>query len=373
MHSLQQKSNAGIIRAMNPPSTGHNSSATHHKSRINQDTDNMAIGADKTPQQRPENSRVTPQHSGIKLNTHGIETEIRQDYLHENLVIIAPNRGKRPYDTKDSGHVLIETASSPRLDRNVDVCQLNDSQGNWLVKVVENKFPSLSPDNPQAYGKQEIVIDTPLAGTPFSKLSEAQIANVLHTYQDRITSLKAQNGIEYVLVFRNDGFEAGASLAHAHSQIFALPMVPSKFKRESENVEAYFKQNNRDPYEDIIGYEKRTKSRIVYENDHMIVFCPYASQWPFEVWMLPKRAVTTLEELTQPEIATLSGSLKRYLSKLNRHKISFNLYLENGVSEHHRFCLKVCGRSNTWGGFEVASGIVINTVPPESAAIWYRG
>lgn len=358
---------------MNPPSSAQSSSSSHQKSRIGQDTDNIAVGSGGSSSIHPQSSKVAPQHKGIKLNTHGIETEIRQDYLHENLVIIAPNRGKRPYDTKDSGHVLIETASSPRLDRNVDVCQLNDPSGDWLVKVVENKFPSLSPDNPQAYGKQEIVIDTPLAATPFSKLSEAQIINVLHTYQARITNLKAQNGIEYVLVFRNDGFEAGASLAHAHSQIFALPMVPSKFKRESENVEAYFKQNNRDPYEDIIAYEKRTKSRIVYENDHMMVFCPYASQWPFEIWMMPKRAVTTLEDMSQSEISTIASSLKKYLSRLTRHKISFNLYLENGASEHHRFCLKVCGRSNTWGGFEVASGIVINTVPPESAAIWYKG
>ncbi len=319
-----------------------------------------------------QGSHITPQHRGINLNTHGIETEIRRDYLHENLVIIAPNRGKRPYDTKDSGDVLIETAQSPRLDRNVDVCQMNDNNGNWVVKVVENKFPSLSPDNPKAYGKQEIVIDTPLASTPFSKLDEKQIINVLHIYQKRTEDLLSQNGIEYVLVFRNDGYEAGASLGHAHSQIFALPLVPQKFKRESEIVEAYFLENKRDPYDDILAYEKRTKSRILFENDHFLVFCPYASQWPFEIWMLPKRAVTTLNDLTQAEITTLAGSLKRYLKKLTRHKISFNLYLENGVSPHHRFCLKVCGRSNTWGGFEVASGIVINTVPPESAAIWYR-
>jgi UDPglucose--hexose-1-phosphate uridylyltransferase len=358
---------------MKPPLSGSSPIGSGQKSRISQDTDNIAVDSSGLKPGSARASKAAPQHKGIKLNTHGIETEIRQDYLHENLVIIAPNRGNRPYDAKDSGHVLIETASSPRLDRNVDVCQLNDPSGDWLVKVVENKFPSLSPDNPQAYGKQEIVIDTPLAGTPFGKLDEDQIKNVLHTYQARTSDLMAQNGIEYVLIFKNDGFEAGASLAHAHSQIFALPMVPGRFKRESENVEAYFKENNRDPYEDIIGYEKRTKSRIVFEDDNMVVFCPYASQWPFEVWMLPKRAVTSLESLSQPEISTLARSLKKYLSKLTRHKISFNLYLENGASEHHRFCLKVCGRSNTWGGFEVASGIVINTVPPESAAIWYKG
>lgn len=322
---------------------------------------------------KPHISHIAPQHRGIKLNTHGLETEIRRDYLHENLVIIAPGRGKRPYDTKTSGHTLIETAQSPRLDRNVDVCQLNDTHGNWLVKVVENKFPSLSPNNPKAFGKQEIVIDTPLAGTPFSKLSESQIVNVFKTYQKRTADLLAQNGIEYVLVFRNDGYEAGASLAHAHSQIFALPMVPKKFARESEVVEAYFTENHRDPNEDIIAYEKRIKSRVIAENDHFLVFCPYASQWPFEFWMMPKRPITNLTELSAAELKAIAHTLKHNLQKLSKYSVSFNLYCENGVSPHQRFCIKVCGRSNIWGGFEVATGIVINTVPPESAALWYKG
>ncbi|MBA3678991.1 DUF4921 family protein [Candidatus Saccharibacteria bacterium] len=252
------------------------------------------------------------------------------------------------------------------------VCQLNDNHNNWLVKVVENKFPSLSPDNPKAYGKQEIVIDTPLASTPLSKLSEAQIVNVLNIYQKRTVDLLAQNGIEYVMVFRNDGYEAGASLAHAHSQIFALPMIPQKFKRESDVVEAYYKENHRDPYDDIIAYEKRTKSRVIAENDHILVFCPYASQWPFEFWMVPKRPITSIIDLSSTELNAIAQSLKRNLQKLTQHKISYNLYLENGVSPHHRFCLKVCGRSNIWGGFEVATGMSINTVPPESAAQWYK-
>jgi UDPglucose--hexose-1-phosphate uridylyltransferase len=320
----------------------------------------------------PQVTHIAPQHTGINLDTHGIETEMRRDYLYDNLVIIAPNRGKRPYDTRDSGHTLIETASSPRLDRNVEVCQLKDSDGDWLVEVVENKYPSLTSNNPQAYGKQEIVIDTPLASTPFSHLSIEQITNVLRVYQDRTKYLLDQNGIEYVLVFRNDGYEAGASLAHAHSQIFALPVVPQKFLHESELIDKYIKNNHRNPFDDIIEYEKRSKKRVVFEDDTFLVFCPYASQWPFELWILPKQQITSLVDLERKSLKSLAKCLKQYLRKLNQHKISFNIYFENGVSSNHRLCIKICGRSNIWGGFELATGIVINTVPPESAAKWYN-
>lgn len=315
---------------------------------------------------------ITPSHRGILLDTKNIETEMRRDYLHDNLVIIAPNRGSRPYDTKDFGHTLIETAQSPKLDKNPLVWQSLNRHGNWKVKVVENKYPSLTLDNPQAYGKQEVVIDTPKANTSFSSLSALEIEEVFKAYLERTKKLQAQNGIEYVLIFKNDGYESGASLAHAHSQIFALPVVPLRYQHEAELAEAYKKETNHNPYDDIIGFEKKSNSRIIFENNHWFVFCPFASQWPFEVWLLPKRHIRMSTELNQAELKCLPRLIKQYCSKLNRHKISFNMYLQNGVSKNHRFCIKICGRSNIWGGFEVSTGIIINTVPPESAAKWYK-
>ncbi len=317
-------------------------------------------------------ANITPSHRGIKLDTSGIETEMRRDYLHDNLVIIAPNRGKRPYDTKDFGHTLIETAKSPRLDENTFVSELKNKNGNWIVKVVENKFPSLTLNNPRAYGKQEVVIDTPRSNVSFGALSPHQIREVLEVYIQRTKSLLHQNGIKYVLVFKNDGYEAGASLAHAHSQIFAMPIIPQKYQHESDLVEEYFKETNKNPFDDIIDFEKNQHSRVVSENKQWFVFCPYASQWPFELWFLPKRHFVNSIELDSSELESLSELLKKYLSKLHSNGISFNMYLQNGVSDNHRFGIKVCGRSNIWGGLEVSTGIVINTVPPESATKWYK-
>lgn len=357
-------------------STPNNSKSIPNHSNLKPHLDTGSGNHNSTRAMKGDNnsihSQITPAHRGIKLNVEGIETEMRRDYLHDTTVIIAPNRGNRPYDTKDTGHRLVETASSPRLDSNLEVWQLKNKHGGWQVKVVENKYPSLTPNNPQAFGKQEIVIDTPLANTPFASMSEEQITTLFEVYQKRTNDLLQQNGIEYVLVFRNDGYNAGASLAHAHSQIFALPLVPQKFIRESDLVEAYKRENNRNPYDDIIAYETKSKSRIIAQDEYWLIFCPYASQWPFEFWILPKRQFSLSVDINSNELRSMAKHLKRFLKKLSRHNINHNMYLENGISKHHRFCLKVCGRSNTWGGFEVATGIVINTVPPESAAEWYK-
>lgn len=307
----------------------------------------------------------------IILDIEGVATEIRRDYLFDEYVIISPGRGKRPYDTHKNRHPLIETADSPRLDLEKEVLSLKKGH-DWLVKVVENRFSALTLKNPRAHGKQELVIDTPMANISFSRLSVTQIERVLKVYQNRITSLMATEGIAYVLVFRNDGFEAGASLAHAHSQIYALPVIPKRYIEHSKQIEDYFIDKKKEPIEDIIRFEKTQKVRVVAEDENFLVICPYASQYPFEAWVIPKKHVTTFNELNATQIKSCAEHLKSLTSKLTNAQISYNFFIENGTSPHYRCIVKLYGRSNIWGGFEVATGMVINTVPPESAAKWYK-
>lgn len=307
----------------------------------------------------------------IMLEVGGIKTEIRRDYIFDEYVIISPGRGKRPYDTKKNRHPLVETAESPRLDKEKEVYSYKEG-AEWLVKVVENKFPAFTLDNPRAHGKQEIVVDTPLANKSFSDLSIKQIERVLKVYRLRTKELLSKNDIAYVLVFKNDGFEAGASLAHAHSQIFALPIVPKKFTNHSKQIEDYYIDKKKEPIEDIISFEKRQKVRIIAEDEHFIAICPYASQYPFEAWLIPKRHIIDFSEANNEQIKSCSSILKRLTKKLTDAQISYNFFIENGVSTHHRCLVKIYGRSNIWGGFEAATGMVINTVPPESATAWYK-
>ncbi len=307
----------------------------------------------------------------VILDVEGVETEIRRDYIFDEYVIISPGRGKRPYDTHKNRHPLIETADSPRLDKEKEVSSIK-SGGDWLVKVVKNHFPALTMENPKAHGRQEIVIDTPRANTPFAMLSVTQIERVLKVYQMRTTELLRQKGIAYVLVFRNDGFEAGASLAHAHSQIFALPIIPKRFVEHSKHIEEYFIDKKKEPIEDIIAFERDQKKRVIAEDEHFIVICPYASQYPFETWLIPKKHTINFNQLNGSQLESCAQQLKHLTQKLTGAQISYNFFIENGSSPHNRCIIKLYGRSSIWGGFEVATGMVINTVPPESAARWYR-
>lgn len=307
----------------------------------------------------------------IELDITGAETEIRRDYVFDEYVIISPGRGKRPYDTQKNRHPLVETASSPRLDDERKIYALTEDH-HWAVKVVENKYPALTMKNPKAHGEQELVIDTPMSNVSFSHLSKAQIERVLEVYQLRTKKLMAKNDIAYVLVFRNDGFEAGASLAHAHSQIFALPLVPKRFLEHSKLIEQYVVDKKKEPIEDIIKFERDQKTRVVTEDDHFMVICPYASQYPFEAWLIPKAHVLRFDELNGVQIESCAEHLKHLTGKLTNNQISYNFFIENGVSPNYRCIIKLYGRSSIWGGFEVATGMVINTVPPEAAAKWYR-
>lgn len=314
-------------------------------------------------------------HKRLKLNTEGMKTEVRRDYIHDYYVLIAPKRAGRPYDAAASDHPLVETSSSPRLDLQEEIYTLpNDRGDGWAVKVVANKFPALTIDNPDAYGAQEIVIDTPLRNTAFGELPVAQIEKVLLTYQARAQALHDMPHIRYVSIFRNDGYEAGASLAHAHSQIFALPFEPPRLREEARAVQQFVLENARDPYDDIIHFEKRENLRIIAENKDWLSFTPYAPQWQMEAWILPKLAKVHLSDLEGHEIASLAPLVKQITEKLNDKHINFNLSIEEGVVSHQRLAIKFKGRNvvSPWGGLEVSTGIIINTIPPEAAAEWYR-
>ena len=338
--------------------------AKHHQAR-----------AQFTEALSPSSNLAKPKaNQPLELQSDLEETEIRRDYIHDYYVFIAPKRRGRPYDTSQHDHPLIETADSPRLDLQPSTYEMTGTDGQWLVKVVANKYPALSIYNHQAYGIQEIVIDTPLTNTAFGEFSVEQIENVLLTYRQRSMSLKQKAHINYVSIFRNDGYEAGASLAHAHSQIIALPFIPPLISQESRTIEDFFTTKSRDPYDDIIKFEQESKVRIISECQTWICFSPYAPRWQMEAWIIPKRNVIHLEDVTEAEITSLAPHLKQLTARLTNHSINYNLAVEQGVSAHQRLAFKLRGRNvvSPQGGFELATDVIINVIPPEASARWYR-
>lgn len=323
----------------------------------------------------PQRAKITPQSAKKPFSfvNSSAEAEIRRDYIYDEYAIIAPKRHNRPFDFRGNDHPLIETASSPRLDDQELVDSLESPLGGWPVRVVVNKFPAISLTTPKSYGSQELVIDTPLSNMPSGRLSHESMQDVLRVYQQRLRALSKLEHIKYVQIFKNDGHHAGASLAHAHTQVFALPIVPPRFATRAEVADNYVASKRTNPYQDIIAYEIKQKQRIIDDKPSVLTFAPYASGWPLEAWLMPKRHMQSFAEATPKEIVEIARSLLILLRKLNLSGIDYNFFIEEGVSKNQSWVLRVYGRDvvSPLGGLEVATGIMINTIPPEAAAQWY--
>lgn len=306
----------------------------------------------------------------VEQSTTG--AQIRKHYFLDKYVIIAPKRDQRP-DKQAPATDHRESPTDVDITGERAVYQLKDEAGNWLVKVIANKFPALTPHTPTAFGKQEVIIETPDHDKEFSQLSLGQIERIFMTYIKRSLALYDIPGIRYVSVFKNDGPRAGASIRHAHSQIIGLPLIPPNLQAEAQAAAKYASEHGRSVYGDIIRWEQSKDERIVYEDAHLIVITPYASQNPYELWFIPKSDTATFAALTGVERKTIATTLKKACAFLDAKNISFNFYLQDAVMhEQQRFILKLEPRKTVWAGLELATDVIINPLSPESAAKEYR-
>lgn len=302
-------------------------------------------------------------------------SEIRKHYFLDQYVVIAPKRNLRPESFSHAAEPHKVPDSSCHFCNNHETGVWQKPKGaNWDVKVIRNAFPALSIDNPKAFGIQEVVINTPSHQTEFSELDLNQILVVFEAYRNRLAKLKLTEGIRYVLIFKNDGPMAGASVAHAHCQIFGLPLVPPKIEQEADALNHYWDQHESCAYCDIIVWETQHKSRIIAADKHFIAISPYAASYAFEAWLIPQRHVAKFTELNQSELHSLAVLLKNITARLDSYTMSFNYFLQESlINQNHHFVLKVEPRTTKWAGAELGTGVIINPVAPEYAALWYQG
>ncbi len=302
------------------------------------------------------------------------KSEIRKDYLGINTVIITPSRAKRPRDIVQNKKTISDNTNCPFCEKNLDKKNIVDKileKNKWQVLSIKNIFPAVTLNNPKAYGDQEVVIETPKHDTELASLSLSHINNVLKLYQKRTIALAKNKKINYVLIFKNQGPSAGASLLHAHSQIFATKINPKNLLEEARISKEYFEKNKSCIYCDIIKKESKS-SRKILENKHFVVIAPYASQYHYEAWILPKRHVDNIALLNKQELNSLTKSLKFVLVKIQKLGLDYNFFLHNVLSDtNQHFYIKIQPRGGVWAGVEMGSGIVINSISPEAAAKYY--
>lgn len=309
-------------------------------------------------------------NNNVAQNTTG--GELRKDYFLDSYVIIAPKREQRP-DKPQLSSEHHESPGDADIVHERGLYQLKNQSGDWIVKVIANKYPALTPNTPAAFGKQEVIIETPDHDVEFSELSLTQIERIFSVYIKRALAMYHLPGIRYVSVFKNDGARAGASIRHAHSQIIGLPIIPPSLQAEAQAASKYAAEHGRSVYGDIIRWEQSKKVRVVHEDAHIMAITPYASKNPYELWILPKSDTATFAALTGVERSAIAVILKKACQFLDSKDMSFNFFLQDAVMhEQQRFILKIEPRKTVYAGLELATNIIINPLSPEQAAKEYK-
>ncbi|MFH1191865.1 MAG: DUF4931 domain-containing protein [bacterium] len=304
-----------------------------------------------------------------------LKPEIRKDYIQEKYVIIAPLRKKRPrqIEKPQISEVQDQTCvfCPEQVDKVKDLLTIGPRK-NWRIKIIRNIFPAVSLDNPNAYGTQEVVIETPEHVRELDDLPEKHIMELLEVYALRTKEISKNKKIQYILIFKNNGGRAGASIIHSHSQIFATSFIPPNLIDKSQRVQAYKLSNGKCVYCDVI--EKESKSpRIIYKDKNVIAFTPYASIHNYEAWIMPLKHIDNITCLNKNEKESFAKILKMILKKINALGLPYNYYFHQVINdEDQHLYMKITPRGSVWAGVEIGSGLVINPVSPEDAAEYYR-
>jgi UDPglucose--hexose-1-phosphate uridylyltransferase len=327
--------------------------------------------------------------------------ELRKDPIIGRWVIISTERGQRPMN---SAVTLPRTEGKfcPFCYGNEDktpfevysVRHENEKHPNsrgWKVRVVPNKFPALQIeggvdkfgdgmfDKMNGIGAHEVVIETPDHETSMEALPKNRIEDVLIAFKERIIDLRKDERFKYILIFKNHGVEAGASIDHPHSQLIALPIIPNLVREELVGSFNHYKLKERCVYCDIIRQEVASGVRLVSENSEFVVLSPYAPRFPFETWIIPKKHSSSFENSENSLFGYLAEILKDTLTRMGKslNNPPYNLVvhtapLTESSKEFYHWHIEIMPKLTRVAGFEWGTGFYINPTSPEEAATLLR-
>jgi UDPglucose--hexose-1-phosphate uridylyltransferase len=332
--------------------------------------------------------------------------ELRKDFLLDRWVVIATERARRPTDFAKKRAEQAQTSTCPMclgnenmtppavllyLKSNESIVKDKDTatlrHKNWLIRCVPNMYPAFAPpkepadevnimkaDNfGNAVGHHEVLVESPNHSEHPADAELPQLVHVMNAYIDRIQDLSQKPYVQYVSIFRNHGQEAGASLSHAHSQIIAMPFVPTIPAVEIAASKIFWNKHGKCAFCDLIEREAKSP-RLIHDDDHFSVLAPYASVNPMEFWIIPKNHTASPLCLTNTEKEALAKTLKTTLKALKDlvndppYNYGIHLALDKENEDCYHWHLEVYPRLAIWAGFEKSTGVYINTVPPEIAA-----
>jgi UDPglucose--hexose-1-phosphate uridylyltransferase len=323
--------------------------------------------------------------------------ELRKDPVTGRWVIIATDRAKRPTDfvrervqIRGSGFCPFCYGNENRTPPEILAYRSDGSSRNapgWSLRVVPNKFPALGIegslsrqgeglyDKMSGIGAHEVIIETPDHKLTLATMPTRTIEDVLWAYRDRIIDLKKDRRFKYILIFKNHGEAAGASLEHTHSQLIALPVVPKRVREEVDGAREHYAFKERCIFCDIIRQEIESGVRLIAENADYLAMAPFAPRFPFEMWIIPKTHQCAFEESQKHEFEQLAPVLKDLLSRLDRvldcpayNYIIHTSPIGESTEDYYHWHLEIMPKLTKVAGFEWGTGFYINPTPPEESA-----
>jgi UDPglucose--hexose-1-phosphate uridylyltransferase len=326
--------------------------------------------------------------------------ELRKDPIIGRWVIISTERGKRPVDYEIPAPVVSqgscpfcygqEHLTTPEILAVRPPDTAPNSPG-WQLRVIANKYPALRVegeleksgeglyDKMSGIGAHEIIVEMPEHNRFLSDLDTPHIQNILSSYVSRMQDLKRDARLKYLMVFKNQGYRAGASLEHSHSQLIATPIIPKSINEELAGAREYYDYKERCVFCDIVKQETVDRRRLVLENENFISIAPFAARFPFECWLLPKKHESNFENSTPADLALLAAMLKETLLRIKAsvNNPPYNLVLHTAPCQisglqHFHWHMEIMPRLTRVAGFERGTGFYINPTPPEEYARFLR-
>lgn len=336
-------------------------------------------------------------------NTCQFSSQLRYDLVSKDWVVIAAGRGKRPdsfkqerkkraIDQKDCIFCSIEKQSKPLLIfDNRKVCCGSNIPSSWTCVVIPNKYPAFCPSDTletmtegkyyqtiKAVGYCEVVV-TRDHDRHIPLLDVARIKEIIDAYQFRYLDLKEKKFVKYISIFHNHGVEAGASQPHPHSQIITSPLIDVSLGIALTNSKRFYSKHKKCIYCEMNKWEKKQKSRIIYENSDFLVLCPFAPKSAFEVIISPQKHLPYFENITESQKISLAGAFKAALGKIyvGLNDPPYNFYLHTAPNDgkrhpYYHWHWTIFPKTGTPAGFEIGTKMEISTIEPEKAAEYLR-
>ena len=328
-------------------------------------------------------------------------SELRRDPVVGRWVIVNTDHPNKPEDFEyeqymQKGGVCPfcygnESMTPPEINSFRDPNTTPNTPG-WYIRVVPNKFPALQIegdldrrgvgmyDMSNGIGAHEVLIETPYHNKDIPDLLNQEVENIISMSCTRAKDLIKDKRFKYIMLFRNYGQAAGASLEHPHTQIIALPMVPKNAMEEIRGAQHYFEYRERCIFCDIIRQEIQEKERIILENKYFLSFCPFVSRFPFEIWIIPKRHSGYFCHMPQEEIPALATILKDTITKIKKVfvNLSYNFIIHSspvngeGDVEYYHWHIEFMPKLMRVAGFEWGTGFYIDPTPPELAVEYLK-